>query len=339
MVGSSVRWVVGGARSVAGTFQNWGSAVLQVVNLNLGGCSNGKPRNQAGALKWFGSFLRDLDADVLLLQEVYNLNWLSGFRGNQAEKLQPLTGHPYKVWEPGAEIWRFGVKIGTGGTAIFSKLPIMSRDFVRGIVRATVTYEDDPLQIFCVHYPHPETEKMHVSDAATRMMDALGRTDRIIFGGDFNAGSDHPAWLKVRDGGGLNDTFDSSRGDQWCGPDSSGHLHDHIDHILVRGFETERYACLVDPPPRWSDHTAVRVELRSAPVIPEPAECDELRATFRRERPELERLRRRLADVMHHKPIDQDAAAELREQISSTETDMQGLLARMREIGCYDVAL
>jgi endonuclease/exonuclease/phosphatase family metal-dependent hydrolase len=214
--------------------------------------------------------LRDMDADVIALQEVLQDDDLP----NQAEDIARALGgysvHFVSV-DPPEQARRYG-------NAVLTRLPVLETgerrlrplDDSRTLATVRVSVNGRPVQIAATHLHHtPEGGALRASQIAD-VLDGVARQEDapVILLGDFNARADAPEFGTVRSE--FVDALQSA--DPTAAARSTlvtdhGHRSERIDHILVESgrFDVLSARLAADEAVAgvWpSDHVAVVARLR-----------------------------------------------------------------------------
>ncbi|HEY3522158.1 MAG TPA: endonuclease/exonuclease/phosphatase family protein [Candidatus Limnocylindrales bacterium] len=269
---------------------------LRVVTWNIrAGIGPGEPfpacwwrRIRRDRFEAIAAFIRGLDADVVVLQEVA-LGTVDGSTLDQPAELARLTGlearyaalHHYTLVDPdreravGAVLW---------GNALLSRLPIVATtaqalpvpaddDLVepggvryadagmgpreaRVALEASVSAGGRSIRVVGTHLAYVGHEQRRVQVDA--VVGLAGPTDPLIVAGDLNAAVEDPELEPLR--GALVDAFEAT-GTAPADPARESCGRQRIDHVFVRGFEP--ITCrVVREAGDLSDHWPVVAELQ-----------------------------------------------------------------------------
>jgi endonuclease/exonuclease/phosphatase family metal-dependent hydrolase len=218
---------------------------LKVATFNI---RHGKGHDGVVDLSKILAELKDLQADVIGLQEVDRYNIRSGF----ADQISVL----------GSELgmfWAFSPSLGLGwvqyGNAILSKHPITSAEMhalpgqweARSVLKAVVSVKDVHVHFFNTHLGLSAADRMRQMPVLAELLATDG--EPAVLMGDFNMVSSHPymqalpsGWEKVE-----------LTGQEAMRPGRE------VDHIYVSGKTASKQAVTV--PSGISDHQPVIAEI------------------------------------------------------------------------------
>jgi endonuclease/exonuclease/phosphatase family metal-dependent hydrolase len=213
--------------------------------------------------------LRELDADIVFLQEV---------QGEHLHHPQRHTDYPDvpqhefladEFWEHHAYGMNAVYDEGHHGNAILSRFPIVQvrnkdvsahRFEQRGVLHCELDVDGASIHCFCVHFGlFAKGRQVQMHALIEQVQDEVGHDAPLIIAGDFND------WRNQLSGGlasGLNvhDAFHLGHGRAARSFPSSFPLL-KLDRIYVRGFDVTD--CRVHGGRRMSDHAALLAELKT----------------------------------------------------------------------------
>lgn len=184
----------------------------------------GSAEERAQRLEQIAELLREIDADVVVLNEVdFDSSW--SYSVNQAETLAKLAGYPFRAEEHNLDFrilgwtWRFG-------NAVLSKHSITDAAVVdlpaeywwesilagkkRGI-NCSININGQQVRVIGVHLSH-RLEAVRVSSAKMLLELVEDKTHPTIIAGDLNSSpSGFPESVKDANGDNAIETLDASR--------------------------------------------------------------------------------------------------------------------------------
>lgn len=252
---------------------------LKIVSLNL----YNRPWQRASRLRSALAELREIDADVVALQEVAS-GWI--LPGDPAEYLAQGLGMPHvaRAWhERNLGVFRTGL-------AILSRFPLRDpeyREFARhgfwdakGALWARIATPQGELRLINLHMASTSDEAVRLSewDELAHWATALRGATPVAITGDFNTAPGHPALRAFREATGARSAYDG-RPDllalttwspsyfQSCarGHRPGAELLDHAFALPPLAFAS---GAIIDSQrsPRPSDHCAIAAELEWPPL-------------------------------------------------------------------------
>jgi len=216
--------------------------------------------------------LRQLDADIVFLQEVQGLHF---GHANRHPDWPAEPQHEFlarDIWPSAAYGGNAVYDHGHHGNAILSRFPILSthnqdvsdhRFERRGLLHCEIALAADqtPIHCVCVHLGLFAGSRRRQMAALTRRMETLAGHDApMIVAGDFNDWRNHaPRDLLAHLG--LTEAFSPNGQPPRSFPSAFPVFR--LDRIYVRGLEVEHSAVHCGPPwSRISDHACLSAELR-----------------------------------------------------------------------------
>ena len=242
------------------------SAELTVVTFNIWHDMGDWPARRPLVI----AALRDMDADVIALQEVLQDVDLPNQAEDIADALGGYSVHFVSV-DPSGQPRRYG-------NAILTRLPVLETgearlrplDDSRTLATVRVSVNGRPVQIAATHLHHtPEGGALRASQIADVLRRAGGGEDApVILLGDFNASSGASEFSVVREGfTDVLETANPAAAARSTLVTAHGHRAERIDHVFVeRGrfdIVSARLAADQAVGGVWpSDHVAVVARLR-----------------------------------------------------------------------------
>jgi len=215
--------------------------------------------------------LRDVDADVLLLQEVHGERTISKKRFDDWPNNRQFEFLADQIWQNHAYAKNAIYESGNHGNAILSKYPFISwenidvsfmrtasRSLLHGIIELPSI--EQKIHIICVHLGLFEHERAsQLSTLADRISSHVPMDEALIIGGDFNDWRAR-AERYLHQGLGVREVFKSTGG-AYARTFPSALPLLSMDRIYVRGLDIVQCQRLHDQ--RWdrlSDHTPLLAE-------------------------------------------------------------------------------
>jgi endonuclease/exonuclease/phosphatase family metal-dependent hydrolase len=230
---------------------------LRVASYNIHG---GTDVDRKPSLKTIIATLKDVDADVILLQELDRLLPRSSFQDQYAVIADSL-GYPHRAF-----YGRLCFGPCAFGNAIVSRLPVKRWQRLplpsrggepRAALGATL---NDGTTLWCTHLGlRQDWRESQLAALSQAINDTSGAGSPAILGGDFNALRSDTEMEKMRERTQLDDFGEEAPTVPVVGP------YRRIDHLLARGFTRRDAGTLED---RGSDHRLVWAEFE---LIPLPA--------------------------------------------------------------------